>query len=157
MVGAGIVCLELGGEHRSETGLEAAKWIHRHKFEPYNNSWHPEDRYHYSVFYCSQAMFQLGGDDWHRFFPRLLNVLAEAQHADGSWDPETANGYKGDGKYGNVYTTALAVLALSTPYQLLPIYQREARESSSATAAGPKRWRTALLNVRHVDSMPGAK
>jgi hypothetical protein len=124
MVGAGIVCLELGGEHRSETGCEAAKWIHRHKFEPYNNSWHPEDRYHYSAFYCSQAMFQLGGDDWHRFFPRLLNVLAEAQHADGSWDPEMANGYKGDAKYGNVYTTALAVLALSTPYQLLPIYQR---------------------------------
>lgn len=124
MVGAGIVCLELGGEHRSETGLEAAKWIHRHRFEPYNNSWHPEDRYHYSAFYCSQAMFQLGGDDWHQFFPRLLKVLAEAQHRDGSWDPEMANGYKGDAKYGRVYTTALAVLALSTPYQLLPIYQR---------------------------------
>src|SRR5580704_94470 len=124
MVGAGIVCLELGGEHRSETAREAGNWIHRHSFEPYNNSWHPEDRYHYSAFYCSQAMFQLGGDDWHRFFPRLLKVLAAAQHPDGSWDPEQAGGYKGDSKYGNVYTTALAVLALSTPYQLLPIYQR---------------------------------
>jgi hypothetical protein len=124
MVGAGIVCLELGGQHRSETAREAGNWILRHSFEPYNNSWHPEDRYHYSAFYCSQAMFQLGGEDWRRFFPRLLRVLAAAQHVDGSWDPETANGYKGDVKYGMVYTSALAVLALATPYQLLPIYQR---------------------------------
>jgi len=124
MVGAGIVCLELGGQHRSETAREAGNWILRHSFEPYNNSWHPEDRYHYSAFYCSQAMFQLGGEDWRRFFPRLLRVLADAQHTDGSWDPETANGYKGDAKYGTVYTSALAVLALATPYQLLPIYQR---------------------------------
>ncbi len=124
MVGAGIVCLELGGEHRSETAREAGNWILRHSFEPYNNSWHPDDRYHYSAFYCSQAMFQLGGEDWRRFFPGLLRVLAAAQHPDGSWDPETAGGYKGDGKYGNVYTSALAVLSLSTPYQLLPIYQR---------------------------------
>ena len=123
MVGAGIVCLELGGEHRSETAREAATWILNHSFEPYNNSWHPEDRYHYSAFYCSQAMFQLGGDDWRRFFP-FLRVLASAQRFDGSWDVEAAGGYKGDGKYGNVYTSALAVLSLATPYQLLPIYQR---------------------------------
>ena len=124
MVGAGIVCLELGGQHRTETALEAGNWILHHSFEPYNNSWHPEDRYHYSAFYCSQAMFQLGGEDWRRFFPGLLRVLAAAQHPDGSWDLETNNGYKGDRKYGNVYTTALAVLSLATPYQLLPIYQR---------------------------------
>ena len=89
MVGAGIVCLELAGEHQSETLKQAGDWILRSKFEPYNNSNHIEDRYHYSAFYCSQAMFQLGGGYWHRFFPRLLKVLTEAQHADGFWDPDT--------------------------------------------------------------------
>jgi hypothetical protein len=123
MVGAGIVCLELGGEHRSETSREAANWILRHSFEPYNNSGHPEDRYHYSAFYCSQAMFQLGGEDWRRFFPRLLRVLTDAQHANGAWDPESSNS-RGDVKYGTVYTSALSVLTLAPPYQLLPIYQR---------------------------------
>jgi hypothetical protein len=120
MVGAGIVCLELGGEHRAETSRAAGDWILAHSFDRYNGSWHPEDRFHYSAFYCSQAMFQLGGEYWERFFPRFLKVFVDAQHGDGSWDPESV----GDTKYGNVYTTALAVLALSTPYQILPIYQR---------------------------------
>jgi hypothetical protein len=120
MVGAGVVCLALGGEHRSETAKVAGDWILQRSFEPYNNSSNKEDRYHYGAFYCSQAMFQLGGDYWHGFFPKLLHVLTEAQHANGSWDAEEPN----DGEFGTRYTTALAVLALATPYQLLPIYQR---------------------------------
>jgi len=121
MVGAGIVSLALGGEHRSETAKMAANWILENSFEPYNNRRGPEDRYHYGAFYCSQAMFQLGGDYWRRFFPPLLEVLIEAQHRDGSWDAESV---EGDAVFGNVYTTAITVLALATPYQILPIYQR---------------------------------
>jgi hypothetical protein len=121
MVGAGIVSLALGGEHQSETAKIAGGWILEHPFEPYNGSYGQEDRYHYGAFYCSQAMFQLGGEYWHRFFPRLLQVLADAQRADGSWDIEALDA---DGNFGNSYTTALSVLALTTPYQILPIYQR---------------------------------
>jgi hypothetical protein len=121
MAGAGIVCLALGGEYRSETARAAGEWILEHSFEPYNNSRHEEDRYHYGAFYCSQAMFQLGGNYWDRFFPPLLNVLAAAQHQDGSWDPESI---EEDREFGSVYTTALAVLTLEVPYQILPIYQR---------------------------------
>jgi hypothetical protein len=120
MVGAGIVCLELSGDHQSPTAKEAGNWILRQSFKPYNKSWQSDDRYHYSAFYCSQAMFQLGGDYWRRFFPNFLEVLADAQHGDGSWDPESVK----DGRFGNVYTTALAILALAPPYQILPIYQR---------------------------------
>ncbi|MBX3436923.1 MAG: terpene cyclase/mutase family protein [Planctomycetaceae bacterium] len=121
MVGAGVVALALGGEHESEMAQLAGKWILHHGFDRYNSSQHPEDRYHYSAFYCSQAMFQLGGSYWFDFFPKLLETLVANQNRDGSWAPE-ANG--NDSKYGNLYTTALAVLALSPPYQILPIYQR---------------------------------
>jgi hypothetical protein len=121
MVGAGIVCLAQGGEHQSETAKEAGEWVLRNSFEPYNTFRRPEDRYHYGAFYCSQAMFQLGGDYWHRFFPTLLDVLARAQHENGSWDNEAA---AEDLQYGKAYTTALAILALAPPYQILPIYQR---------------------------------
>jgi hypothetical protein len=121
MVGAGIVCLELGGEHRSETGKTAGDWILRSSFQRYNQTQFSEDRYHYGAFYCTQAMFQLGGEYWQRFFPPLLKALAKAQHLDGSWDPESGDD---DAIWGNVYTTSLAVLALATPYQILPIYQR---------------------------------
>jgi hypothetical protein len=121
MVGAGVVCLELGGEHQSETGRMAGEWILENSFERYNQTKFNEDRYHYGAFYCSQAMFQLGGSYWHRFFPPLLEVLADAQHEDGSWDPESGDD---DSEYGKAYTTSLAVLALAPPYQILPIYQR---------------------------------
>jgi hypothetical protein len=121
LAGAGIVSLALGGEYRSETARAAGDWILAHSFEPYNNSRHEEDRYHYGVFYCSQAMFQLGGTYWDRFFPPLLKVLTAAQRQDGSWDFESI---PEDRVFGNVYTTSLAVLALEVPYQMLPIYQR---------------------------------
>jgi hypothetical protein len=121
MVGAGIVCLSLGGEHGSETAKAAGDWVLHRSFTPYNTFKREEDRYHYGAFYCSQAMFQLGGDYWRRFFPPLLDVLTNAQHADGSWDKEAA---ADDEQYGTAYTTALAVLALTPPYQILPIYQR---------------------------------
>jgi hypothetical protein len=50
-----------------------------------------------------------------------LRVLSENQHTDGSWDPEK---FHGEAEYGEVYTTALAVLALSPPYQMLETYKR---------------------------------
>jgi hypothetical protein len=121
MVGAGVVCLALGGEHQSETAKIAGDWILHSSFASYNRGSREEDRYHFGAFYCSQAMFQLGGDYWHRFFPPLLTALAEAQHADGSWDPEWADD---DSKFGSLLSTAFAVLALSPPYQMLPVYQR---------------------------------
>jgi hypothetical protein len=121
MVGAGVVCLALGGEHQSETAKIAGDWILHSSFASYNRGSREEDRYHFGAFYCSQAMFQLGGDYWQRFFPPLLTALAEAQHADGSWDPEWADD---DSKFGSLLSTAFAVLALSPPYQMLPVYQR---------------------------------
>jgi hypothetical protein len=121
MVGAGVVCLALGGEHQSDTARIAGDWILHTSFAAYNRGSRTEDRYHFGAFYCSQAMFQLGGDYWQRFFPSLLTTLTDAQHADGSWDPEWADD---DSKFGSLLSTAFTVLALSPPYQMLPVYQR---------------------------------
>jgi len=121
MAGAGVVSLALAGEHDTEMTKAAGRWILRSSFRRYNRSRHTEDRYHYSAFYCSQATFQLGGNYWFGFFPELLDVLVENQQRDGSW-PAESNG--NDNKYGNLYSTALTVLTLTPPYQILPIYQR---------------------------------
>jgi Prenyltransferase and squalene oxidase repeat len=120
-VGGGILCLLLGGEQISPQIKEAVDWIFKHPFEPYNRSWEPGDRYHYSAFYCSQAMGLLGGPVFKDFYPGLLRVLSEHQHADGSWDAEQFHEEK---SYGEIYSTALAVLALSPPYQKLETYKR---------------------------------
>ena len=66
-------------------------------------------------------MFQLGDKYWEKFYPRLAAALTRFQGDDGSWDIE--RDYNGNG-FGRCYTTALSVLALTPPYQLLPIYQR---------------------------------
>jgi len=51
----------------------------------------------------------------------MVDTLLGAQNADGSWPPEPQKGFA---RFGNAYTTAMAVLALTPPYQLLPVYQR---------------------------------
>ncbi|MCA9074112.1 MAG: terpene cyclase/mutase family protein [Planctomycetaceae bacterium] len=116
--GGGIVCLSLGGEHNTDIARETGRWILNQSFDRYNNGAGP---YHYGAYYCSQAMFQLGGDYWERFYPRFVDSLTRFQGNDGSWDIE--RNINGD-TFGQCYTTALCVLALTPPYQLLPIYQR---------------------------------
>ena len=118
--GAGILSLSLAGEHQSDLAQRAGRWLLSQSFDNYNAHSSRLDRYHYSAYYCSQAMFQLGGEYWARFYPPLAGTLMRRQNADGSWQPEQGL----DSKFGNVYTTALTVLTLTPPYQLLPIYQR---------------------------------
>ena len=121
MAGAGILTLQLAGRHDSTEARSAGDWILRHPFSRYNVGAGPGDRFHYGAYYCSQAMFQLGGRHWRQFYPVLARTLLAGQAPDGSWRPES---YPGDERYGSAYTTALSALALATPYQLLPIYQR---------------------------------
>ncbi len=63
------------------------------------------DRYHYGVFYCSQAMYQMGGHYWEQFFPATVPVLLANQSEDGSWQEESNQ----DMRFGRTYTTALVV------------------------------------------------
>ena len=120
MTGAGILSLSLGGQHQTRAAQQAGQRILRLSFEQYNAGKGKDDRYFYGAFYCSQAMFQLGGRYWSEFYPAMLGPLLRHQRADGSWDAESVK----DKAFGNAYSTALAVLAISTPYQLLPVFQR---------------------------------
>ena len=118
--GAGILSLSLAGEHESDMAQQAGRWLLTQPFDRYNVCTVYGDRYHYGAYYSSQAMFQLGGEYWAGFYPPLAQALVNSQSREGSWQPEQGV----DGKFGNVYTTSLMVLALTPPYQLLPIYQR---------------------------------
>jgi hypothetical protein len=117
--GAGVLSLFLSGKYDPQIAAGAGRWILAHPFDRYNGSMHATDRYFYSAYYCSQAAFQLGGRYWEEFYPPLANVLLAHQRSDGGWDAEAQ-----DPEFGAAYSTALAVLCLTPPYQLLPIYQR---------------------------------
>jgi hypothetical protein len=98
----------------------AGDWILARPFDAYLQIGHVFDRFHYSAYYCSNAMAQLGGDYWKKFFPVLAKTLLEAQSESGAWMAESGL----DANFGPCYPTAMSVLSLTPAHQLLPIYQR---------------------------------
>ena len=126
MAGAGVLAMAHAGKHDSQEALDSGNWILKHDFSDYNKDTplyttfgKLRDRYHYGAVICTQAMFQLGGKYWERFFPPLVEVLLANQRANGSWPPE-----KQEQHFGSCYSTSLCILSLTVPNQMLPIFQR---------------------------------
>jgi hypothetical protein len=121
MVGAGILSLSLAGQHQTEMALTAGNWLLANPYRAVGEHVGSRDRYFYGAYYCSQAMAQLGGRYWDRWFPQFVDVLLSGQSREGSWVADFAGS---EAQYGESYTTSMAVLSLTPPYQLLPVYQR---------------------------------
>jgi hypothetical protein len=73
-----------------------------------------EQHLFYGLYYGTQAMYQAGGAYWRFWFPRVADLLVASQRPDGSWS---------DGP-GLAYATAMGILTLQVPANLLPIYQK---------------------------------
>jgi hypothetical protein len=115
--GTSILGLELCGKdrHHSREALRAGSFLIQSQNLPYwNQEW-----FFYSIYYGSQAAFQLGGNYWSVYRPRLHEVLLRNQSAAGHWEGNSA-----DARYGKSYCTAMSILALTVEYRYLPIYQR---------------------------------
>jgi hypothetical protein len=112
--------MTLLGQRDDRLARAAGQWILQHPYTRYNDAVGSRDRFHYGAYYCSQAMFVLGGEYWRQFYPTMAETMVDNQRPAGNWDSEGGN----DAVFGNVYSSALAVLSLTPPYQLLPIYQR---------------------------------
>ena len=127
MAGAGILAMAHAGLHDSNEAQSSGQWLLREGFSTYNESCYyaggsyTDDRYHYGVFCATKAMYQLGEKYWSEFFPPVAKVILDHQQRDGSWREDR---HVMDGQYGKAYTTALMVLTLSAPNQLLPAFQR---------------------------------
>ena len=115
MTGTGILALQLCGEYRSEEALRGGDWLLKNPVE-----WKTPFVY-YSLYYATQAMYQLGEVHWERWRAIPEPLLMEKQNPDGSWAlPPNVH----EREAGFTYTTALAILALTVEYRCLPIYQR---------------------------------
>jgi hypothetical protein len=111
-----LLSLMLGGRHDHPSVAIGVRWFLARDYpRPWQNTY-----FYLSTYYSSQATAQIGGEVWNHVFPQIARSLLEEQAKDGSWPP-TVNAER---KFGPVYATSLAVLALTPPYQLLPIYQR---------------------------------
>ena len=125
MAGAGILAMAHAGKHDSKEAVAAGDWILKHDLSNYDferkvykGEWRG-DRYHYGAILCTQAMYQLSGKHWEKFFPPLFIAFQKNQQKDGSWLTKGR-----DKPYGSCYTTSLSILSLSVPNQMLPIFQR---------------------------------
>jgi hypothetical protein len=110
--GTGILALEICGKdwHQTRAAKRAGTYL-LSQVRNWNRAF-----YSYGIYYCSQAMFQLGGNYWKSFRPTLHTWLLGSQQANGSWLADS---------FGPNYSTAMAVLALTVEYRYLPIYQRD--------------------------------
>lgn len=111
--GTGVLALELCGKerHHSREALLGGSYLLKNPLRL------DETNFFYTAYYSSQAMFQLGGNYWGVFRPNLHKVLLGSQQQNGSWLNNDPNGAS--------YNTAMAILALTVEYRLLPIYQRD--------------------------------
>lgn len=111
-----MLTLILGGRHDHPGVVDGVRWFRTNAYPtPWRTSY-----FYLGSYYSSQAMAQVGGDTWNQVFPQIAAAMLEEQQEDGSWPPGTGT----EAKFGSVYSTSLAVLALTPAYQLLPIYQR---------------------------------
>jgi hypothetical protein len=126
MVAAGVVSLAMAGQHQTPTELAAGEWLLSHPFRGFGDRIGRADRFFYSAYYTSQAAAQLGGRYWEGIFPPLAAAVMSAQSPDGSWPVEVGpeQAAHQDMIFGNTYTSAMAALALTPVFQLLPVYQR---------------------------------
>lgn len=83
-----------------------------HRRYPLRN--HQPSHYYYTLYYEAQAMYQVGGDYWKKWYTEVSSILLRKQRGDGSWQDSV----------GNAYATAMACLVLQVPYGYLPIFQR---------------------------------
>jgi hypothetical protein len=119
---AGILALAHAGYHNSSEAKRTGEWLLQFTFEDYNSDdGLARDRYHYSLFNCCQGMYQLGSPYYEQFFPTAVRNVLKHQRPGGFWDLEN---FDLDKPFGNSYTTALVLLALATPNEILPIFQR---------------------------------
>lgn len=113
--GTGVLSLQLSGLYDSVYVKRGADYLLSHP-----PSWRGPF-FFYSAYYCTNAMYQMGGKYWKFWKPRMESVLLRHQNPDGSWGfPPGSH----TARVGPIYSTAMGVLALSIEYNYLPIYQR---------------------------------
>jgi hypothetical protein len=121
MTGVGILTLSLLAGNDADADppgqLSAAgRWLAEHPLRLADT-----DYPYYAAYYVTQAAYHGGEDVVSPALARsVLDRVIRAQDKDGGW-PQPV---KGEAEYGRLYSSAMAVLTLTVPYRLLPVYQQ---------------------------------
>lgn len=110
---AALVALYNAGIHEGdvvERGLD-----YMMQFRPSGIRGRDSQHYHYGHYYAVQAAWHAGGDYWQAWYPAIRDDLLDSQGRQGFWMNHWI---------GPEYATAMALLVLQTPNNLLPIFER---------------------------------
>lgn len=110
---AGVCVLQLSGEYEAKPIARAVAYLDTHESD--------SNHYWYGHYYAAHAYHQVGGAKWARYYSRMRTLLISGQGRAGEWNAPR-EGSAGPGAVA--YQTAIGVLILSVPANLLPIYQR---------------------------------
>ena len=115
--GAGVLSLIMAGMKDSPECQGGIRYLQQHRLGS-GNDWPYREHYYYTLYYITQAMYQVGGEHWRFWYPMIRDrLLKDNNHgADGSWSSGS--------EAGPEYATAMSVLVLQVPAGLLPIYQK---------------------------------
>lgn len=77
----------------------------------------------YAMYYVAQGLYQVGGDRWKEFYPKIRDGIVKTQRKAGDNDAGSWEGGRVGGTPGKLFGTAVAVFTLSIPNRYLPILQ----------------------------------
>ncbi len=110
---AGIVALHSAGLYGGPEVERGLRYLNQ--FQPRRPSARYEGHYFYGHYYAVQAMWRAGGELWDAWYLAIRDELIATQLPDGAWPDATVCA-----EYG----TAMALIILQMPSNVLPIFQR---------------------------------
>ena len=127
MAAAGVVCMQEFGQYDDWRIPKTMRFVTEHigrvNISRSRNGQMPFDAY--TLYYVGQALYQVGGPDWEKHYPKLRDSLVAGQHETGYWNA----GQHVGGTPGQMYGTAVACFILAMPNRYLPILQEGKIES----------------------------
>jgi len=113
--GAAMLSLAIGGQNDAPEVARIADRMHSDPIA-WRGPW-----FFYRCYYDAVGLSRAAPQVWEGYAPTLETVLVDHQNQDGSWPTPPGDN---EGGHGQVYRTALAVLALAVNRHVLPAYQR---------------------------------
>lgn len=124
MAAAGVVCLQEFGEYedwRIEKSMDVVAQAIEKASAKKGSGQLPFTRHKaYTLYYVSQALYQVGGDYWKDGYPKLRDMLVESQYRK---DQNPRYEGRWSGGQSEAYSTAVACFVLAIPNRYLPILQ----------------------------------
>lgn len=107
LTSAGVVSLYSAGIYNGKEIKTGIQYIKKNKASAGGH-------FFYGHYYAVQAMWHAGGEDWNQWYPMISKTLLGMRKGAGGWSASQ----------GSAYATAMSLIILQMPKDLVPVYAR---------------------------------